>query len=1674
MGYKKSFCFIFLSLIILFGFVGLVGAATLTVNSDFTNEQDVIVDAADRLIETQNNDGGWDWGTPNDNPDDTSPVNTIGVTAQGTLDAYVLTGEEEYLDTAIDAYDYTDNLADLDERIRGPDIPFLVELSEITDDNDYADLAKERYEDILSTYGSATSWAKEIRDIRVGQGWETLVSWDINLYIQGALALDRYYPGEGFDDDAEDMVEVIYNYLYVDEEFDFSNESQEAYWLTYTGAVEAFTTTNSYTSERDSLIADLKDSQQTDGSFVSAGESDTQTTAYAIMALLKSDEIASANEGKDWLIDNQEENGGWIEVDDEEYTEVGSEAIQAIFDYIYSMYHTVQEALDDASEGDTIELRSGTYEVTEQISTKLNNFTIKAADGETPVLEAQSSFNCSTSNYWIIRMHYPSEYSTIEGLKILGNGYACGGIYVKGNNNSIKNNEIEGVLYHGIMTSSSPNLGYNTIYGNDISNVQNGIALQNDENYVDNNIINTIKSGFSLASKSTNWGTNTINVAEGGAAIHVSLYQNNYSSKYSGSIQDAINGANLGDTIDTDPGTFVEDLVLDKGVTIIGNDSNLNGKVSMIADNSALKDFTVSSISLSGTGSSKAAIYVSASNILVENCTVEDITGTGGGSIEAIYLPSSSSSNISLLENTIRNIYNSDRGSYGIMVQGILDNISVKGNIISDITSEGWAHAIEVTPTCASTIVPKNVVIEDNSISDVSAPSDAVGFSVDWCDSSEVTADASEVIFSNNNLNSVLVRNLDSNSLNAQYNYWGSASPDFENLIYGNVIYAPWFTDGEMTTSTIGQTEPVTDPETNLTESTITEEVTLSDGEISVTLPEDVVVSTTNSSWDGTINPPTIKEEASVEPSTPGLNQTVSKVIEVGFSGTKLIFSKAVKIVIPGETGKKVGYSYEGIFYPIPLCIPSMNETNLPEGGNCYYDDGTDIIIWTKHFTEFMTFEETDPNVPDLEYYWYTPDFLRPGEFLNFFARFSDPSGVAYVKIRYIFTAILNSTGGSFESTGYEDISLIDGDVYNGTWSPIDWPTPNTDGYYQIRLRANDSSGEDNEYDYPSSPDWLLTVTIDGTEPNTTLSLNGSNYGDFITSSTQVILNSTDPDLDDSGDYNDSGVNYTEYKIDSGDYEEYSTYFTISGEDGAHTVYYYSTDNAGNIETTKEKTLILDNTAPSVSIIYPVNGKIYDSPINQLNYSASDSGSGLSSCWYNNGTTNSTPGACSNFTLSDSVEGENNWAVYANDSVGNLNSSTVYFIQDTIFPSVSYNADTPEDNSYLNENSILINVSVTEENLDSVVLSLDNVNESISENDGAGNYWINKIGLSEGSHSFYVWANDSVGHLNSTETRTVIIDTTNPLISYAAGTPENNANLSQDYIYLNVSLTESNFANITFSLYNSTGTVNSTSYNTEIKEINWTSLDEGRYSYDVTVYDLAGNVNSTETREILLDTTGPVIVITNIKNGDNIFCFQSVTADINDNGSGIDTKSVYATISNSTNTIANQTMIYDSSRDLWDTTFSGLCSEISVGNYTIKVTAYDIAGNINLDEKDVYFPTVVAVFSEPPTCNVDSDTGGTCTMEFSFWIRGGNAVTMSMSDIEGEAGSLSPTEVNAVIFNDMGSVTVGNVNATGYPMWNGGNLSVSTPIGYFNLNLTLPANFSASTSVNYYIKPVVV
>lgn len=151
---------------------------------------------------------------------------------------------------------------------------------------------------------------------------------------------------------------------------------------------------------------------------------------------------------------------------------------------------------------------------------------------------------------------------------------------------------------------------------------------------------------------------------------------------------------------------------------------------------------------------------------------------------------------------------------------------------------------------------------------------------------------------------------------------------------------------------------------TALLSNTITLSADTSLGTLTVQIPAGIQISGNAASWNnGKINIPTVQNNSTVfVPAASGFTNSISSVVEIGYGDVALTFDKGVRILIAGQAGKLVGYSRDGIFTQITDACPGDTQTAgnaLAGGGDCYINVGTDLVIWTKHFTKFATYTQT-------------------------------------------------------------------------------------------------------------------------------------------------------------------------------------------------------------------------------------------------------------------------------------------------------------------------------------------------------------------------------------------------------------------------------------------------------------------------------------------------------------------------------------------------------------------------------------------------------------------------------------------------------------------------------------------------------------------------------------------
>lgn len=278
---------------------------------------------ANRVVELQRTDEGWEgtwyWYVGSDY----NATNLTGVTALGLLEAYRDSKDTAYLDAAIGAADFIQihlgvgaTGTQYHVRTTAPDIVFLHYLSQVTGDPSYADRATLEWENMKETYPTAGDLDAYFREKNRRS------AWDMAFFLEAAyLSGDMVW--------ADQAAAILANTA---DDFYYDGDDPDNWWyaLNVAGSIRALVGCGCADAYYDSVVwllcelVALCDHDDGVGGWI-------QDTAYAVLALNTVGGAAHryANDLGRWLARQQEASGGWIEAGDE-YAEVDGEAVRAL------------------------------------------------------------------------------------------------------------------------------------------------------------------------------------------------------------------------------------------------------------------------------------------------------------------------------------------------------------------------------------------------------------------------------------------------------------------------------------------------------------------------------------------------------------------------------------------------------------------------------------------------------------------------------------------------------------------------------------------------------------------------------------------------------------------------------------------------------------------------------------------------------------------------------------------------------------------------------------------------------------------------------------------------------------------------------------------------------------------------------------------------------------------------------------------------------------------------------------------------------------------------------------------------------------------------------------------------------------------------------------------------
>jgi len=323
-----------------------------------------------------------------------------------------------------------------------------------------------------------------------------------------------------------------------------------------------------------------------------------------------------------------------------------------------------------------------------------------------------------------------------------------------------------------------------------------------------------------------------------------------------------------------------------------------------------------------------------------------------------------------------------------------------------------------------------------------------------------------------------------------------------------------------------------------------------------------------------------------------------------------------------------------------------------------------------------------------------------------------------------------------------------------------------------------------------------------------------------------------------------SGVALTQYAQDGGGWNTYSTAVSIGGDDGSHAVTYRSTDESGNVEATKTGYVNIDTVAPSLEVSTPPSGWQTTAPVT-VGASAEDTRSGLAGIRY------STNGAATTATYTAPVEvstqGTTTLGYAAIDNATNQSATqTVSVKLDTEAPvTTATGLETSPGDTWQTSDTWPFSLSATDTG-SGVVATTYTVDAQPGEL-----YTGPVLVTGEGTHTITYASEDVVGHVETTHTGYINIDSVAPTTTISGVTD---------------SVWTSSTAEASFSATDAVSGVEGTRYSVNgAAATTYTaafSLAEGTSTIGYCSVDVAGNVEDTHTVTALIDRTPPSSVAT--------------------------------------------------------------------------------------------------------------------------------------------------------------------------------------------------------------------
>ncbi|HCD3974788.1 TPA: Ig-like domain-containing protein [Enterobacter hormaechei] len=620
-------------------------------------------------------------------------------------------------------------------------------------------------------------------------------------------------------------------------------------------------------------------------------------------------------------------------------------------------------------------------------------------------------------------------------------------------------------------------------------------------------------------------------------------------------------------------------------------------------------------------------------------------------------------------------------------------------------------------------------------------------------------------------------------------------------------------------------------------------------------------------------------------------------------------------------------------------------------------------------------------------------------------------------------------------------VTWIDLTVTGTTWRYTDGRTL-TDGTYQYQVRVIDNAGNVGATD---SQDVVIdltkpaaaTITVDSVSQDTGLS-----DSDFITSDNQISLKGTLGAALGSGDHAqislDGGATWTDVSV-SGLSWTYIDGRTLT--DGDYNYQLRVIDEAGNISATTSQVVTIDTVAPDASKTIAIDSISDDTGLSSSDFITRDTSLTL------HGSLGATlaDGEYAQISIDGGVTWQNvivtgnswyyvdgrtlgnqtyDYYVRVVDAAGNVGASAHQQVTvDTVAPdaAITVTVDNITVDTGFDNNDFL--TSSTSYTLNGTLGAELGAGEYVQVSMNGGTTWVyatvsgtqwrytDARTLADGDYRYQVRVVDQAGNVGATTTQDVTVDTQAPQYGITIDSiSEDTGQSGSDFITMDTSLTINGSLGsalasderVQISLDGGNTWIDATVTNQRWSYTDTRDLADGDYNYQVRIIDQAGNVGSTTSQVVTVDTTPPDTVGTVVSYTDGEGERQGSF------GASVATDDNSPVINGTLNRAPDNGEIVQLYRDgvlLGQVTMNGAASwyfqdsGLNDGNHVYMLRVTDLAGNFT-DSDDFVLKVDTSIPTTTVTINPQTTTDSTPILSglVSAGLTNGEYVVITVND----------------------------------------------------------------------------